>query len=176
MKIKGITDEDFVNYRAPSMFIATNTCSMKCDKENGSAICQNSALAHAPTIDIPIPRIIQRYINNPITKAIVFGGLEPLDQPYDILEFIWQFRSKHGFNRHDDIVIYTGYTKAEIDRMDSVPAEMGYSLLDDLNEHDNIIIKYGRYIPGQPKHYDETLGVWLSSDNQYAEKLKGVQL
>ena len=31
MKIKGITDEDFVNYKYPSMFIATSICSFKCE-------------------------------------------------------------------------------------------------------------------------------------------------
>jgi hypothetical protein len=41
-----------------------------------------------------------------------------------------------------------------------------------LKNFDNIIIKYGRYIPGQEKHFDETLGVYLASDNQYAERLK----
>ena len=34
-----------------------------------------------------------------------------------------------------------------------------------------IIIKYGRFIPNQQKHYDEILGVYLASDNQYAEKI-----
>lgn len=28
-----------------------------------------------------------------------------------------------------------------------------------------------RYIPNQEKHYDEVLGIYLASDNQYAEKL-----
>ena len=36
---------------------------------------------------------------------------------------------------------------------------------------DNIIIKYGRFIPGQEKHYDKILGVYLASNNQYAERL-----
>ena len=35
----------------------------------------------------------------------------------------------------------------------------------------NIVIKYGRYIPGQTPHYDEVLGVKLASDNQYAERI-----
>jgi len=40
-----------------------------------------------------------------------------------------------------------------------------------LKDFDNIIIKYGRFIPGQEKHYDEILGVYLASNNQYAERL-----
>ena len=82
MLIKGLVDEDFVNYKLPSMYIATATCSFKCDKEYGQPICQNSELAKQPDIDIPITDIIMRYLANPITKAIVFGGLEPFDQRY----------------------------------------------------------------------------------------------
>jgi hypothetical protein len=40
-----------------------------------------------------------------------------------------------------------------------------------LKNFDNIIIKYGRFIPNQEQHYDETLGVNLASNNQYAERL-----
>ena len=60
----------------------------------------------------------------------------------------------------DDIVIYTGYNKDEV-------KEYIYWLSD----FSNIIIKFGRYIPNQEKHFDEILGVYLSSDNQYAEKI-----
>ena len=35
----------------------------------------------------------------------------------------------------------------------------------------NIIIKFGRYIPNSSKKYDDVLGVYLSSENQYALKL-----
>ena len=40
-----------------------------------------------------------------------------------------------------------------------------------LQQFENIIIKFGRYIPNQGKHFDEILGIWLSSDNQYAEEI-----
>jgi hypothetical protein len=36
---------------------------------------------------------------------------------------------------------------------------------------DNIVIKFGRYRPGQQKHFDEVLGVELASDNQYAKRI-----
>ena len=38
-------------------------------------------------------------------------------------------------------------------------------------KYKNIIVKFGRYVPNQPAHYDEVLGVYLASDNQYAEQL-----
>ena len=37
----------------------------------------------------------------------------------------------------------------------------------------NIIVKFGRYIPDTDQRYDEVLGVILASDNQYAERLDG---
>ena len=63
MLIKGLIDEDFVNYKLPSMYIATATCSFKCDKEYGQPICQNSELAKQPTIDVPIDQLIDRYVS-----------------------------------------------------------------------------------------------------------------
>lgn len=157
MKIKGLVDEDFINYKEPSMFIITSICSFKCDKENGCALCQNSALATQPNIEIDKIEIVKRYLDNPITTAIVLGGLEPFDTPLDIFPLIDCLRRQ--YNCHDTIVIYTGYTEQEIE-------EKGY--LQILKNYGNIIIKYGRYIPNQEKHYDEVLGVYLASDNQYA--------
>lgn len=159
MKIKGLTDEDFVNYKFPSMFIATSCCSFKCDIECGMPICQNSSLVQQPTHDIDNEVIVSRYINNPITKAIVFGGLEPFDQCQSMIKLIDCFVA-HGVK--DDIVIYTGYKKEEISYfIEELSKEFG----------SQIIIKYGRYIPGQKPHLDPVLGVNLASDNQYAERI-----
>ena len=156
MEIKNLVDEDFVNYKCPSMFIGMPTCSFKCDKECGQPICQNSALAAAPSIEIDNKEIIERYLSNPITEAIVFGGLEPFDDFNEIYTFIADFRQY----RKDDIVIYTGYYPDEIS-----------SYLDRLSVFENIIIKFGRFIPNKPHRFDELLGVQLSSDNQWSEKL-----
>ena len=43
--------------------------------------------------------------------------------------------------------------------------------IEELERCENIIVKYGRYIPDQEKHYDEVLGVYLASNNQYAERI-----
>ena len=158
MTIKGLIDEDFVNYKKPCMLIAFPYCTFKCEKECGMQVCQNSALATAQNIYIQEDVLITRYIQNNITKAICFQGLEPLDSWEDIQDFVKKIRKV--YNCDDDIVIYTGYYKDEI--KDKVKW---------LSQFDNIIIKYGRYIPNQEKHYDETLGVELASDNQYAERI-----
>ena len=158
MKIKNLIDEDFINYKKPSMFIGTSSCNFKCDKECGKPVCQNSELAKAPTIEIDNEEIIQRYITNPITEAITIGGLEPFDDFNDLFAFIANFRDYSK----DDIVIYTGYYPEEIP-----------SYLDLLSaNYKNIIIKFGRFIPDKPHRFDELLEVELSSDNQYAKRLE----
>lgn len=159
MIIKGLQDEDFVNYKKPSMFIGTIACDWKCCNEQNldKNICQNSILAKSKNIDMSADEIFRRYIDNQITSSVVIGGLEPILQFEDVLELIQTFRN-NGCD--DEIVIYTGYYKDEIANEITI-----------LSKYKNIIIKYGRYIPNQEKHYDKVLGVWLASDNQYAERI-----
>lgn len=154
MIIKQLLDEDFVNYKKPSMFIGFPSCTWKCEKECGEHCCQNSALAQSPNINISINHLIDRYVDNPITKAVVFGGLEPFDSWDDIQCFIMNFR----YCSQDEIVIYTGYKENEIPKQ-----------LEWLKHYGPIIVKFGRYIPNQQPHYDNVLGVKLASDNQYAK-------
>ena len=160
MELKGILDEDFVNYRKPSMFIAFPYCTFKCEKESGVRCCQNSALAKAKTIDITYNDIVDRYMSNPITSAIVMGGLEPLESLYDLQELIEAFRQITD----DDIVIYTGYTEEEASVMLGMIGIERFS---------NIIIKYGRFVPNSKSRFDELLGVTLASENQYAKRIGG---
>ena len=160
MILKGLIDEDFVNYKKPSMVLEFPYCTFKCDKEYGCQICQNSNLVSAPNIEINPVDIATRYFNNPITEAIICQGLEPFDSVDDLFHLIYTFREFS--NIHDDIVIYTGYTKEELE-------EKQY--LTFLKKYDNIYIKYGRFIPSQDSHYDKVLGVNLASPNQYAERI-----
>lgn len=157
MRIKGFTDEDFVNYKLPSMFIATSQCSFKCDAECGKAVCHNLPLVTAPVVEINSAELVQRYLSNDITKAVVIGGLEPFDTSCELFEFIAEFRRYSN----DDIVIYTGYYETEIQSYITRLA----------NDYKNIIVKFGRFIPDQPPHYDEVLGVSLASNNQKGAKI-----
>jgi hypothetical protein len=147
MIVKDIIDEDFVNYREPSMLIAFPYCTGKCGKE-----CQNKDLMNSGDILITTEDLIARFINNPITSAIVCGGLEPMDSFPELLDFLFALRRQSDAT----VVIYTGYEPNEID-----------SHLNDLQYISNIIVKFGRYIPNEAPHYDEVLGVELSSNNQY---------
>ena len=159
MKIKGLIDEDFTNYKKPSMFIATCYCNWKCCVEQGldKSICQNSEIAQQKNIEISADEIFSRYNSNLITNSVVIAGLEPFLQFDDIYELIKYFRDN---NCLDDIVIYTGYYDYEISNEINM-----------LKQFPNIIIKYGRFIPNQNPHYDEVLGINLISDNQYAERI-----
>lgn len=155
MKIKGLTDINFTDYKLPSLYIATPYCSFKCDKECGRAVCQNSALATEPVFSISNTTLIQIYQANPITQAFVFGGLEPLDSS-DLLETIEELQARAHPRR---TVIYTGYTEEEV--------LVGHSQILSLS---NLVIKYGRFVPNQPAHFDPILGVNLASPNQYAKE------
>ena len=159
MLIKNIIEEDFVNYRVPSMFIAFPSCSFKCDKENGCSLCQNSRLAQEPNIGISATVVADRYIDNPISEAIVCGGLEPFDSAPDLLELVEIIRKWKSIR--DDIVIYTGYTEEEL---------QNNFYFQQITQYPNIIIKFGRFRPNEEKHFDEVLGVSLASSNQYAKR------
>jgi organic radical activating enzyme len=156
MIIKQLIDEDFVNYKYPSMYIGFPKCSFKCEKECGMQVCQNGVLATSPTIEVDVDKIVERYMSNFITKAIVIAGLEPFDTFEQLYKLIRELRT-HVI---DDIVIYTGYYKEEI-----------IDYIKQIDDFENIVIKFGRYIPNQQKHYDEVLGVYLASDNQYGERI-----
>lgn len=160
MVVKDVIGVDFVNYKKPSMFIGAPRCTMKCGEE----YCQNSPLLQEPDIIIDENELIHRYLDNNLTSAIVFGGLDIMDSFSDLWRFLLFLRRTYKCN--DDVVIYTGYTKEELEHPSS-----GISKLFKLKQFPNIIIKYGRYIPNQQPHYDEVLGVNLASDNQYAERI-----
>ena len=138
------------------MTIMMPKCNFKCDKECGRQVCQNSALATAPTIQVELFNLLDQYIHNDITSALVFQGLEPFDSYEDMRIIIGFFR----MFSNDDIVIYTGYKKEEL-----------YSELKQLENIPNIIVKFGRYLPHCTPSFDEVLGVELASFNQYAEKI-----
>lgn len=136
--IKSILTESFADYKKCSLVIGGCTCTWKCGKE----LCQNSKLALSPTKEIDVEKIVEEYMKNDLTSAIVFAGLEWLDQFLELLECIEAFREK----TMDDIVIYTGYDKEEITEH-----------LMTLKKYKNIIMKFGRFITNQKPHYDTVL-------------------
>ena len=158
MRVKGIETEDFVNYKLPSMFIATCFCDFKCEKESGVCCCQNSNLAKEEIKEINDDSIILNYLSNKITRAIVIGGLEPFKQFEEIKKFIYRLRYKYDCD--DTVVIYTGYYPDEISEEISI-----------LKGCKNIVIKFGRFVPDLSERYDPILGIKLASYNQYAKEI-----
>lgn len=154
--LKDIVDEDFVNYKKPSMFLIFPNCTFKCDKENGNKICQNSSLIKEPNVEIEIAAVVNRYCRNLLSHSIVCGGLEPFDSWKELLSLICELRKV----TEDDIIIYTGYTEKEITEQ-----------INQLAQFSNIIIKFGRFIPNQSSHLDAVLGINLASPNQYARRI-----
>lgn len=159
MIVKEIVRERFTDYCKPHLLIAMPTCDFKCWREmktEKSNFCINCHLAKLPNIEVSISSIIDMFVSNPITEAIVIGGLEPFDSFDDIYQFIGEFRTLS----EADIVIYTGYYKYEIK-----------TKINSLLKYKNIIIKFGRYLPEQEPKFDPILGIILISGNQYAEKI-----
>lgn len=158
MKIKLIKDEAFSDYKKAYMFIGTCKCDFKCCKEAGLPItvCQNESWIRGKDFILDNSKIVERYMNNPITQAIVIGGMEPFDQFTELFELVSEFRKA----TMADIVIYTGYYQEEIE-----------NAVTTFKQFPNIIIKFGRFIPNHKPHFDEVLGINLASDNQYARKI-----
>lgn len=155
MRLVNLIEESFTEYKKPHMLIGFPTCTFKCDIEHGSPICQNSALAKSEKVDVPAEDIVARYLSNSITKSIVCAGLEPFDSFSDVVDLLDELRSKNGCM--DDFVIYTGYYPYEV--QDKLRVLAGY---------DNVIVKFGRYIPEHWPHFDDVLGIKLASDSQFA--------
>lgn len=179
MKVKGLVEYDIANYSKPSMFIIFPYCSFKCDIESGCDLCQNSALAHEPEVEISKEELCERYKSNPLTHAFVFGGLEPFDSIFDILPLVHCIRDKYGIK--DDIVIYTGYTEDEMEsgfrsNGDSAPSALMIDQWEELKKYPNIIVKFGRFKANEPSHFDPILGISLASQNQYARKISNENL
>ena len=158
MKLKGIIDYDLVNYKDPVLTLEFPYCDFKCDKLNGCQVCQNSALAQEPDIEVSLEDIWKIYKENPLTEGFCLQGLEPLDTVDDVLSFVKYIRKDKKCN--DVIIIYTGYNKEEVTKF-----------IYQITQYNNIIIKWGRFILGHEPHYDEILGIKLASNNQHAEKI-----
>lgn len=154
-----INYNDFLNYKEPTFMIYSGiTCTFKCDKENGTQVCQNWGIRKNKVITASIRSIIDRYFDQTIAKAISFQGLEPLDNLKQLLWFISEFR----IESNDPIIIWTGYTEEECIDLLELIKKMHWK---------NIIIKFGRFIPDRPDYFDETLGVYLASNNQFAKEV-----
>lgn len=163
MKLLDIIEDDFVNYRVPSMTLEFPFCTFKCEKECGEPVCQNHKLKNDIYYDYDIDDIIAAYDKDEISASIVFQGLEPLDSFDDVIDFIDKFRSNHI----DDIVIYTGYTEDEV---------ISKGWYNKLASYCNVVVKFGRFVPNSNSVKDSVLGVKLASINQYGKRISYIDI
>ena len=156
MRLVTISQEDFNHYKEPSMVLGTISCGGKCCKEANIdlSVCQNNELRGSENYDISDATLVRKYVNNSITNAIVFAGLEPFEQYEEMVKLISEFRKVTD----DVIVIYTGYKEDELTEQ-----------VEELSKFKNILIKFGRYLPNEKSHIDKNLGVPLASRNQYSK-------
>ena len=159
MIVKLVKQDDFVQYKKPCVVVCFPNCTWKCCTEAGipTSVCQNQEMCGLKDIDITPEDVYNLYKESLFAVSICCSGLEPMLQFDDVLSLLKYFRE------HDcdaDFVIYTGYYRHEIE-----------DKIEQLAKYKNVIVKFGRYVPNQARHYDEVLGVWLASDNQYAERI-----
>ena len=98
IRLKQVVAEDFCNYKLPSMFLITCFCDWKCCTEGNfdTSVCQNFSLKDYPIKEYPFILLYKFYMSNPITKAIIVGGLEPLlqsEELYNLISFIFFYIS-----------------------------------------------------------------------------------
>lgn len=160
MRVKMICDEWFQDYKFPAMFIGTISCGGKCCVEAGLplSVCHNDRWRTHPPYEIPDKDICERYLKDGITTAIIIGGLEPFEQFHEVCALINTLRNTYHCN--DTVIIYTGYNREEVEPQ-----------IKWLSGYQNIIVKFGRYIPNRQSVFDDVLGVELASDNQHAERI-----
>lgn len=172
MKIKGIKPDDYTNYRDPegwsSLFVGMGTCDWKCCISAGVPIetCQNSELAKAPIVELDARDLLRRYAWE--SGSVVVGGLEPFNDMGSLKELATAYKNFVSYLNNetelDKFVIYTGYNPDEvISRVEEI-----YNIVKDKL---TLIVKFGRFVPGQKPHLDDVLGVELASDNQFAKKI-----
>ena len=159
MIVKLVKQDDFVQYKKPCVVVCFPNCTWKCCTEAGipTSVCQNQEMCGLKDIDITPEDVYNLYKESLFAESVCCSGLEPMLQFDDVLSLLKYFRE------HDcdaDFVIYTGYYRHEIE-----------DKVQELAKYKNVIVKFGRYVPNQARHYDEVLGVWLASDNQYAERI-----
>lgn len=159
MIVKFINLDDYVQYKKSSMVVGCYKCDFKCCKDSGMpiSVCQNQQIYNQKNIDVSEKELFEIYNENTLVKSVVFSGFEPMLQFEDVISVLKYFREN---GCEDDFVIYTGYYPKEISTQ-----------LDEFKKYKNVYFKFGRYIPNNEKHFDNVLGVYLASDNQYGEKI-----
>ena len=155
MHLKQIIDESVGDYKETSMLLIAPECAWKC------VGCHNTHLLKLITKNFPDEEILERFQKNPLSKAIVLGGLEPFDCMEEVRAFLQTLRESNIVNPKPTVIIYTGYDFPDIEQ------ELIRTGLDEeMKKHDKVLLKYGGYLPGYNPTYNPLLGINLASPNQ----------
>lgn len=149
IKIHGIK-ETFNDYKKIGMYIAFPICSLKCKN------CQNENLKKESPIEVNLEGLVSKLLENSIIDSLILSGLNPFDSFSDMIKLIEHYREYSN----KDIVIYTGYKEQYLKKEIEI-----------LKKYENIIVKFGEYIPNSKEVFDKVLGITLASENQYAKKI-----
>lgn len=165
MKLKVILDETYGDFEKAAMLLVAPTCYQKC------VGCQNLYLTNVRTKTYSDEYIVNRFLKNQFTEAIIIGGLEPLDDIDDVYSFVLNLLAMTYSANRPTLVIYTGYTLTELPELE------GWDEVETaLKMYNKALVKFGRYIPNKPSVWSPELGVYLASNNQgvidYRTKLK----
>jgi len=152
MKLKQILHETYGDYKECSMLLIADNCINKCEG------CHNQHLLQLESKIFPDEEIIKRFVENPLSKAIIFGGLEPMDQAEEVEKFIF---TAINMGIACPIIIYTSYNPLSYvfrcsNVMEAIKQYLG-----------KVIIKHGPYKKDLKPVFNEDLGVTLASSNQY---------
>lgn len=149
----------FSDFHMNSLYCATTKCSGKCKENNPNVVCQNEDIKkHKDDYkNYSGKDLLSIAKNNSFCEAILFSGLDPIDDYDNLVGIIREIRN---IDKEYPIVIYTGYAEDEIQKE-----------IKELKTLNNIWLKVGRYIPNRESIIDRITGVKLISDNQYFIKL-----
>ena len=152
MQLKKIEETKTLYNNELSLYLIASSCKWKCK------ICPNAHYSRFETVDIPNTDILQKFKSDDNLKAIVIGGLEPMDQMNDLRGFIFDARKFFEPGDRPKIVIYTGYEMDELNKMH-------YSgLASELMQYGNAMVIAGRNIWKTKKKFYLSINTYLTSD------------
>ena len=146
MIIKDFIAEDFNSYMYPT----------------ATVILPSGDPDDNPVFPMPDKGIIELFVYNEKTKALVIKNLTPLNFSYfdEIIELLRKLRVEYK-QKNSLFILYTDYDKQDIqDKLLALRSYVG-----------PVIVKFGKYDPTFPPKMDSVLGIMLSSSNQYAERI-----
>jgi len=150
MHLKQIINGSRQYYKEPSMLLITS--GIRLDTQN-----------------CPDGEILKRFLNKPLSKAIVIYKLDPKINTIEVREFIFAARKHFPPGERPRIIIYTDSYLEELEKL-------GWTgLYCEILEYGNIILKCGRCEKRDKSYFNPILGVNLPGKFQEVHQYIGFQ-